>query len=119
MVSRSRCLRHDPVSNLFFRGFKARKQTTKLLFLILKRPTEALESYTELLTWTKSPSVTRNQAEKTINKVLDYVGSGKGGPVGVDVLERFYSATKENLKEAKNDVTTSSNIHRSVADSKL
>ncbi|KAA1471383.1 PCI-domain-containing protein [Dentipellis sp. KUC8613] len=83
-------------------GFKALKQCTKLLFLRLRRPTEALKTYTQLLTYTKS-AVTRNYAEKTINGILDYVGGGKGGPVEVDVLERFYQVTKDALEEAKND----------------
>ncbi|KZV69731.1 PCI-domain-containing protein [Peniophora sp. CONT] len=83
-------------------GFKALKQSTKLLFLVLRRPAEALKTYTTLLTYTKS-AVTRNYAEKTINGILDYVGGGKGGPVEVDVLERFYQATKDALEEAKNE----------------
>jgi len=41
------------------RGFKALKQTTKLLFCTLGRPEEALKSYEELLGYTKS-AVTRN-----------------------------------------------------------
>ncbi|KAJ2912483.1 hypothetical protein MD484_g7931, partial [Candolleomyces efflorescens] len=84
------------------RGFKALKQMTKLLFLTLRRPSEALKTYTELLTYTKS-AVTRNYSEKTINNILDYVGGGKGGVVEVDVLEKFYQATKKALEEAKND----------------
>ncbi|KAI0068030.1 PCI-domain-containing protein [Artomyces pyxidatus] len=83
-------------------GFKALKQSTKLLFLHLHRPADALNTYTHLLTYTKS-AVTRNYAEKTINGILDYVGGGKGGPVEVDVLERFYQVTKDSLEEAKND----------------
>ncbi|TFY83432.1 hypothetical protein EWM64_g585 [Hericium alpestre] len=83
-------------------GFKALKQSTKLLFLRLHRPEDALQTYTELLTYTKS-AVTRNYAEKTINGILDYVGGGKGGPVEVDVLAKFYQVTKEALEEAKND----------------
>ncbi|RXW24555.1 hypothetical protein EST38_g1291 [Candolleomyces aberdarensis] len=83
-------------------GFKALKQMTKLLFLNLRRPSEALKTYTELLTYTKS-AVTRNYSEKTINNILDYVGGGKGGSVEVDVLEKFYQATKKALEEAKND----------------
>jgi hypothetical protein len=55
------------------------------------------------LTYTKS-AVTRNYSEKTINGILDYVGGGKGGPVEVDVLEKFYQATNEALEEAKNEV---------------
>jgi COP9 signalosome complex subunit 2 len=76
---------------------------TKLLFLTLHRPSEALETYRQLLTYTKS-AVTRNYSEKSINGILDYVGGGKGGPVEVDVLERFYQATKDALEEAKNEV---------------
>ncbi|KAI0323077.1 PCI-domain-containing protein [Amylostereum chailletii] len=83
-------------------GFKALKQSTKLLFLVLRRPTEALRTYTQLLTYTKS-AVTRNYAEKTINGILDYVGGGKGGPVEVEVLERFYQVTKDALEDAKNE----------------
>ncbi|EIN14388.1 PCI-domain-containing protein [Punctularia strigosozonata HHB-11173 SS5] len=83
-------------------GFKALKQSTKLLFLELHRPADALKTYTELLTYTKS-AVTRNYSEKTINGILDYVGGGKGGPVEVDVLEKFYQVTKDALVEAKNE----------------
>jgi COP9 signalosome complex subunit 2 len=88
---------------LAYRSFKALKQCTKLLFLVLHRPKEALETYKKLLTYTKS-SVTRNYSEKTINGILDYVGGGKGGTVEVDILERFYEATRNALKEAKNEV---------------
>ena len=90
---------HCPAS----RGFKALKQSTKVLFLQLRRPQDALKTYTELLTYTKS-AVTRNYSEKTINGILDYVGGGKGGPVDVETLEQFYQVTKKALREAKNDV---------------
>ncbi|TFK17372.1 PCI-domain-containing protein [Coprinopsis marcescibilis] len=83
-------------------GFKALKQSTKLLFLTLGRPEDALKTYQELLTYTKS-AVTRNYSEKTINGILDYVGGGKGGPIEVNILEKFYQATKKALEEAKND----------------
>lgn len=83
-------------------GFKALKQATKLLYLVLRRPSEALETYTELLKYTRS-AVTRNYSEKTINNILDYVGGGKGGLVDVDVLEKFYQVTKDALQEAKNE----------------
>ncbi|KAF9654400.1 PCI-domain-containing protein [Thelephora ganbajun] len=83
-------------------GFKALKQSTKLLFLVLKRPHEALQTYRQLLTYTKS-AVTRNYSEKSINGILDYVGGGKGGPIEVDILEKFYQATKDALVEAKNE----------------
>ena len=87
----------------FTRGFKALKQSTKILFLQLRRPNEALETYKELLTYTKS-AVTRNYSEKTINGILDYVGGGKSGQVEVNVLEKFYQATKKALEDAKNEV---------------
>ncbi|KAH8835678.1 PCI domain-containing protein [Flagelloscypha sp. PMI_526] len=87
-------------------GFKALKQSTKLLFLRLKRPEDALKTYIQLLTYTKS-AVTRNESEKTINGILDYVGGGKSGakvgPLDVDTLEKFYEATRKALLEAKND----------------
>ncbi|KAI0785294.1 PCI domain-containing protein [Irpex lacteus] len=73
-------------------GFKALKQSTKLLFLQLKRP----KMLSRL-------AVTRNYSEKSINNILDYVGGGKSGPVDVDTLEKFYQATKKALVEAKNE----------------
>ena len=78
------------------------KQATKLLFNVLRRPDEALETYTQLLTYTRS-AVTRNYAEKSINTILDYVGGGTGG-VNVNILERFYQVTKDALRDAKNEV---------------
>ena len=93
---------HDLISSSS-RGFKALKQATKTLFLILRRPNDALQTYKRLLTYTKS-AVTRNYSEKTINGILDYVGGGKGGVVEVDILEKFYQATKDALEEAKNEV---------------
>jgi len=48
--------------------------------------------------------VTRNYSEKSINGILDYVGGGKSGPIEVDILEKFYQATKNALVEAKNEV---------------
>ena len=83
---------------------------TKLLFLQLQRPSDALKTYTELLTYTKS-AVTRNYSERTINGILDYVGGGKGGAVEVDVLEKFYQATRTALQKAKNEVAFVLAIH--------
>ena len=93
----------DIVVLSLYRGFKALKQSTKILFLELHRPEEALKTYTQLLSYTKS-AVTRNYSEKTINGILDYVGGGKAGPVDVQTLEKFYQATKSALQEAKNEV---------------
>lgn len=110
------------------RGFKALKQMTKLLYCTLLRPKEALKTYEELLTYTKS-AVTRNcqcshlsrlslrasnshrsefiDSEKSINNILDYVGGeGKGYGVKTDLetLEKFYEVTKKTLEESKNEV---------------
>ncbi|KAL5534021.1 hypothetical protein ACEPAG_481 [Sanghuangporus baumii] len=83
-------------------GFKALKQATKLLFNVLHRPDEALETYTKLLTYTRS-AITRNYAEKSINSILDYVGTGQGDNINVNILERFYQVTLDALQEAKNE----------------
>lgn len=91
-------------------GFKSLKQSTKLLFLVLKRPKDALETYKSLLTYTKA-AVTRNESEKAINGILDYVGGGKGGAVEVEVLENFYEATRNALKDARNErLSTKTNL---------
>ncbi|KAK1925355.1 endopeptidase [Papiliotrema laurentii] len=88
-------------------GFKALKQMTKMNYLFLHRPEAALETYKELLSYTKS-NVTRNYAEKSINNILDYVGGeGKHANISpkvpLDTLEAFYSATKVACDEAKNE----------------
>ncbi|KAH7107000.1 PCI-domain-containing protein [Auriculariales sp. MPI-PUGE-AT-0066] len=89
-------------------GFKALKQSTKLLYLKLHRPKDALATYQQLLTYTKN-SVTRNYSEKSINSVLDYVGGAsktggiKDANVDLDILEQFYEATRLALAESKND----------------
>ena len=63
------------------------------------------ETYTKLLTYTRS-AVTRNYAEKSINSILDYVGTGQGDDINVNTLERFYQVTLDALQEAKNEVST-------------
>lgn len=88
-------------------GFKALKQSTKILFLELKRPEEALKTYQELLPYTKAV-VTKNASEKSINNILDYVGgegkhAKKAPEVSLTTLEAFYQATLAALKEAKNE----------------
>ncbi|KAJ9108254.1 hypothetical protein QFC19_002502 [Naganishia cerealis] len=99
-------------------GFKALKQSTKILYLTLHRPEEALGTYRELLSYVKS-AVTKNVSEKSINNILDYVGgegkvkvnrsrkqhAAKAPKVGLETLEAFYSATMDALQEAKNDLT--------------
>ncbi|KIS02210.1 COP9 signalosome complex subunit 2 [Cryptococcus deuterogattii 2001/935-1] len=88
-------------------GFKALKQMTKMNYLRLHEPEKALETYRELLSYTKS-NVTRNYAEKTINNILDYVGgegkhAAKAPKVPLDTLEKFYEVTRVACDEAKNE----------------
>ncbi|KAH8088009.1 PCI domain-containing protein [Filobasidium floriforme] len=88
-------------------GFKALKQSTKILFLELHRPEEALKTYEELLPYTKS-TVTKNISEKSINNILEYVaGEGKHGKkapqVSLETLEAFYQSTLAALREANNE----------------
>ncbi|WVR06257.1 hypothetical protein IAU60_003287 [Kwoniella sp. DSM 27419] len=96
-------------------GFKALKQSTKMNYLHLHRPEKALETYRELLSYTKS-NVTRNYAEKSINNILDYVGGeGKHAAlapkVPLNTLEEFYEATRVACEEAKNErLSTKSNL---------
>lgn len=83
-------------------GFKALKQMTKLTFR-LGRYDEALAHYKTLLTYTKK-AVTRNVAEKAINRVLDYVSAEDG--IGLDKMQEFYEVTMKALEEQKNEVRT-------------
>lgn len=73
---------------------------TKLTFK-LGRYDEALAYYKTLLTYTKK-AVTRNVAEKAINRVLDYVSADEG--LGLDKMQEFYEITMTALEEQKNDV---------------
>ena len=56
-----------------------------MLFLELHIPEEALKTYTQLLSYTKS-AVTRNYFEQAINGVLDHVGAGKADLIDVQTL---------------------------------
>ncbi|GAA5991436.1 hypothetical protein JCM11641_005282 [Rhodosporidiobolus odoratus] len=88
-------------------GFKALKQMTKLTFR-LARYDEALSYYKTLLTYTKK-AVTRNVAEKAINRVLDYVSAEEG--IGLDKMQEFYEVTMNALEEQKNDrLSTKTNL---------
>ncbi|BGP07007.1 hypothetical protein JCM10049v2_002837 [Rhodotorula toruloides] len=88
-------------------GFKALKQMTKLTFR-LGRYDEALAHYKTLLTYTKK-AVTRNVAEKAINRVLDYVSAEEG--IGLDKMQEFYEVTMKALEEQKNErLSTKTNL---------
>ncbi|XP_065323502.1 COP9 signalosome complex subunit 2-like isoform X2 [Gordionus sp. m RMFG-2023] len=105
-------------------GFKALKQMIKIYF---KRGQyeKMMHRYKQLLTYIKS-AVTRNYSEKSINSILDYISS-YSGPANsnlgkdnfnkafelnrknnehlknLDLLQEFYEATLQALKEAKNE----------------
>ena len=78
-------------------GFKALKQIVKLRYK-LQQFQEMMTAYCEMLSYVKS-SVTRNDAEKKINSLLDYVSSS----TSTELLQEFYDITLAALQEAKND----------------
>lgn len=89
-------------------GFKALKQMTKLNFR-RGRHSEALKTYTQLLSYTKS-AVTRNYSEKSINGILDYVSADTSAAsqdtaakIDLATMEQFYDVTKKALEESKNE----------------
>lgn len=85
-------------------GFKALKQMTKLTFKH-ERFDEALGHYKTLLTYTRK-GVTRNVAEKAINRILDYVSAEP--KLGTEKMQEFYEVTMNALEEQKNDVSFNS-----------
>lgn len=88
-------------------GFKALKQMTKLNFR-RGRHSDALKTYTQLLSYTKS-AVTRNYSEKSINGILDYVSADTSSTtldaakIDLATMEQFYDVTKKALEESKNE----------------
>jgi COP9 signalosome complex subunit 2 len=78
-------------------GFKALKQIVKLRYK-LGQYQEMMDAYKQMLTYVKS-SVTRNDAEKKINSLLDYVSAS----TSTELLQEFYDVTLSALQEAKND----------------
>ena len=78
-------------------GFKALKQQVKLRFK-LQQFEEMMKAYRDMLSYVKS-SVTRNDAEKKINSLLDYVSSS----TSTQLLQEFYDITLFALQEAKNE----------------
>ncbi|GAA6004638.1 hypothetical protein JCM11491_002176 [Sporobolomyces phaffii] len=88
-------------------GFKALKQMTKLTFKHA-RYDDALAHYRTLLTYTKK-GVTRNVAEKAINRILDYVSAEP--KLGTEKMQEFYEVTMNALEEQKNErLSTKTNL---------
>lgn len=63
---------------------------------------QAIEHYTELLTYVKS-AVTRNYSEKSINNMLDYIEKGADDERAYHCMEKFYSQTLESFQSTNNE----------------
>ena len=59
---------------------------------------EMMTRYKQLLTYIKS-DVTRNQSEKSINSILDYISTSKQ----LELFQNFYETTLDALRDAKNE----------------
>ncbi|KAI1092944.1 PCI-domain-containing protein [Rostrohypoxylon terebratum] len=82
-------------------GFKGLKQAIKLEFR-LGRWEQAVEHYTELLTYVKS-AVTRNYSEKSINNMLDYIEKESANEGARKATEQFYSLTLSCFQSTNNE----------------
>lgn len=63
---------------------------------------QAVEHYTELLTYVKS-AVTRNYSEKSINNMLDFIEKGAEDAKAYHCMEKFYSQTLESFQSTNNE----------------
>ena len=63
---------------------------------------QAVEHYTELLTYVKS-AVTRNYSEKSINNMLDFIEKGAEDDKADHCMEEFYSKTLESFRGTNNE----------------
>jgi COP9 signalosome complex subunit 2 len=70
--------------------------------LILSNFVQAVEHYTELLTYVKS-AVTRNYSEKSINNILDYIEKGAEDVKAIRCMEEFYSQTLQSFQSTNNE----------------
>lgn len=78
-------------------GFKSLKQMIKIYYH-LGNYEVMMEKYEELLTYLNS-AVTKNQAEKSLNSILDMTTSLKN----VQLLKKMYETTLVSLQKNKND----------------
>lgn len=65
-------------------------------------PIQAVEHYTELLTYVKS-AVTRNYSEKSINNMLDFIEKNAADEAANECMEQFYSKTLESFQATNNE----------------
>ena len=63
---------------------------------------QAVEHYTELLTYVKS-AVTRNYSEKSINNMLDFIEKNAEDEAANACMEHFYSQTLESFQATNNE----------------
>ncbi|TVY36854.1 COP9 signalosome complex subunit [Lachnellula occidentalis] len=82
-------------------GFKGLKQAIKLEFKLGKYD-QAVEHYSELLTYVKS-AVTRNYSEKSINNILDFIEKGSEDEKAGHCMEEFYSQTLQSFQSTNNE----------------
>ncbi|KAI1275375.1 putative COP9 signalosome subunit 2 [Xylaria sp. FL0933] len=82
-------------------GFKGLKQAIKLEFRLGKYD-QAVEHYTELLTYVKS-AVTRNYSEKSINNMLDFIEKESENEAAQRCMEQFYTLTLECFQSTNNE----------------
>lgn len=93
-VSHTSCIRFSRLVRLIlafhssYRGFKALKQSTKILFLELHRPEEALKTYEELLPYTKV-------------SLVHAISSGLREPDSNPVLTRLIAHVIEHCHEER------------------
>ncbi|KAJ1727377.1 hypothetical protein LPJ72_005971 [Coemansia sp. Benny D160-2] len=107
-------------------GFKATKQLVKLHIRNQKQPEEVLGYYDQMLGYVSRGIVARNEAEKSINDVLDTLASSADAAAagGHDLAYRAYTATLGALKQtaaARNDrlaLRTSLRLARLLMDQK-
>jgi COP9 signalosome complex subunit 2 len=75
-------------------GFKSLKRIVKINHQ-LGRPEDVFEKYKELMTYTDK-AVTMNEAEKSINSLIDFLSSSP-------VINKIYELTLQAFKTAKNE----------------
>jgi COP9 signalosome complex subunit 2 len=61
-----------------------------------------VEHYRELLTYVKS-AVTRNQSEKSINNMLDFIEKAAEDEEAHQCMEKFYALTLESFQSTNNE----------------
>eukprot|EP00210_Caulerpa_lentillifera_P003871 g3698.t1 len=79
-------------------GFKALKQIIKIHFQ-LGEYNEMLNAYQKMLNYVEKNVVNRNQSEKKINSLMEYLSQFKN----VEILQQFYETTLKALEGNHND----------------